>query len=95
MDIRLRDLAIFVYNSGVALSGGFIAFTFEMTSYAELVPFSIGLGFLWTLYYRSVMEEKLSPDEDDGESEEREPPSQAEPDDEEPPEQGGPDAPWE
>jgi len=97
MDIRLTDLAIFVYNAGVVLSGGFIAFTFELTNYTELVPFSLGLGFLWTLYYRAVMEDKLSPsDEEDEEIEERELPSQDDgSDDDEPPEQGGPDAPWE
>ncbi|CCQ33745.1 hypothetical protein HLRTI_002728 [Halorhabdus tiamatea SARL4B] len=96
MDVDRTDLAIFVYNSGVVLSGGFIAITFEMGNYTELVPLSLVFGVLWTLYYRAVMEENLRPFDEEEDVPERELPSQAdEPDDEEPPEQGGPDAPWE
>lgn len=98
MDVDRTDLSIFVYNAGVVLSGGYVAFTFEMSSYAELVPFSLGLAFLWTLYYRFVMKSKLQPREDK-EGDEREeceqPPQADDPDDDKPPEERGPDAPWE
>jgi len=97
MDVDRTDLAIFVYNAGVVLSGGFVAFTFDITSYAELVPFSLVVGLLWTGYYRTVMERNLTlpgtEDEEDAEGEL--PPEADDSDDEEPPAQNGPDAPWE
>ncbi|WEL16392.1 MULTISPECIES: hypothetical protein [unclassified Halorhabdus] len=99
MDIDRGDLTIFVYNWGVVLSGGYVALTYDITV-TELLVFSLVIGFLWTIYYRSVMEEKLPPFDDRDEDGERidEPDLSTEnrkPDDDEPPEQGGPDAPWE
>lgn len=96
MDLDLSDLTILVYNWGVVLSGGYIAITFGLTS-TELLPVSFVLAFFWTIYYRTSMEDKLPPFDDEDEIDERKLPTRDEQpvDDGEPPEQSGPDAPWE
>lgn len=94
MDIDLSDLTVFVYNAGVVLSGGYVAITFDLTS-PEIVPVSLALGLLWTVYYQSAMVDKLPPFDDEDKNEMEPPVAKEKRDEEEPTEQSGPDAPWE
>ena len=59
MGLNRTDLAMFVYNVAVVLTGGYLVMRFDIESVPVLVGVSTLAGVLWTVYYHVSMADRL------------------------------------
>lgn len=60
MQLTGTDLAVFVYNIGVVLSGGYIVFAFNIQDRIMLFATMLIFALFWTLYFKFYMVSRLS-----------------------------------
>ncbi|MFB6200625.1 MAG: hypothetical protein ABEI98_01295 [Halorhabdus sp.] len=59
IDFDATDLAMFVYNVAVVMTGGYVAIRFDIDDLIVMAGFAVAAGFVWTVYYHFSMVDRL------------------------------------